>query len=322
MFDPGDPRHRAFALLTVMPLFFSSNLVIGRAAVESVEPWTLAFLRWLLAFAILLPFAYGGLLRHRDTLLRQWDLIGLMGLLGMWFCGAGVYFALKYTTATNGTLIYTSAPVLIVLLEWAFRGRAVGLREGLGIALAIVGVITIVVEGSLQTLLSLSLNGGDLIFAIAALSWAVYSVLLKRQSLAPVPTLSLFAALALAGAVTLFPFTVVEIAETGRFPVTGSAWLSILGVALVSSVLAFSCFQYGIKVVGPATTGLFMYLLPPYGVLMAVVFLGETLALHHLAGFVLIMSGLILATAPRAILVRLHPARLGALRVRRGGRAG
>ena len=304
MFDPGNPRHRAFALLAIMPLFFSSNLIIGRAANESVEPWTLAFLRWVVAFLILLPFAWAGLVRHRVSLRQQWQLIGVMGLLGMWICGAGVSFALDYTTATHGTLIYTSSPVLIVLLEWLFRGRPIGLREGIGITLAIAGVVTIVVEGSLDLLLSFRFNIGDIIFAIAALSWAVYSVLLRRPSLTEIPTLSLFAALALAGAVTLLPFTFVEVVATHRFPMSLDAWASIFGVAFVSSVLAFSCFQYGIKVVGPATTGLFMYLMPPYGVLMAVVFLGERLHAYHLLGFVLIMIGLVLATAPPQLIAR------------------
>ncbi|MCA1297052.1 DMT family transporter [Stappia indica] len=305
MLDLSSPRHRAFALLFVMPLFFSSNMVIGRAAVETVEPWTLAFLRWTLAFLILLPFAHRGLARHRGTLLRHWDLLGIMGLLGMWFCGAGVYFALRFTTATNGTLIYTSSPVLILMLEWLFRGRSISAREAVGIVLAILGVITIVVEGSLSALLSLRFNGGDVIFALAALSWAVYSVLLKRGEFTAVPTLSLFAALALTGTVSLFPFAIWEIAETGQFPVTSDAWVSIFGVAVVSSVLAFSCFQYGIKVVGPSVTGVFMYLLPPYGVLMAVVFLGEALHAYHFAGFLLVMSGLVLATAPPALVQRL-----------------
>ena len=302
MFDPANAQHRAYVLLLVTPLFFSSNMVIGRAAAATVEPWTLAFLRWVLAFLILLPFALPGLRRHARDLRRHWDLIGLMGLLGMWFCGAGVYFALNYTTATNGTLIYTSSPILIILLEWLFRGRAVGLREGIGIVLAVLCVLAIVVKGSLTLLLSLQFNAGDVLFAIAALSWAIYSVLLKRSSLNEVPTLTLFAALALGGAITLLPFTIVEIAETGRFPVSADAWLSIFGVALVASVLAFSCFQYGVKVVGPSTAGLFMYLLPPYGVVMAVVFLGEELHGYHFAGFVLIMGGLVLATAPRWLL--------------------
>ena len=316
MIDFKDPRHRAFALLLVMPMFFSSNLVIGRAAATTVEPWTLAFLRWVLAFAILLPFAWQGIRDHRDTLLREWKVIGVMALFGMWICGAGVYFALKYTTASNGTLIYTSSPVLILLLEWIFRGRRVGGREALGIVLAVVGVVTIVVKGSLGTLLGLRLNAGDVLIALAALAWAGYSVLLKRKALADIPTLSLFATLALAGAITLLPFTLVEIAETGHFPASGAAWMSIFGLAISASVLAFSTFQYGIKIVGPATTGLFMYLLPPYGVLMAVIFLGEELKLYHVAGFVLIMAGVILATVPRALFERVRAKVLNLRRAR------
>ncbi|NRG18741.1 DMT family transporter [Rhizobiales bacterium] len=288
-----------------MPLFFSSNLIIGRAAVEAVEPWTLAFLRWTLAFAVLLPFAMPGISRNAHIFLRHRGLIAIMGFLGMWICGAGVYFALRFTTATNGTLIYTSSPVLILLLEWIFRGRRIAPREIIGIVLAIAGVVTIVVKGSLSVLLGLDLNAGDLVFALAALSWAVYSVLLKRPEFTGVPTLSLFAVLAFAGAVSLLPFTALEIAVTERFPESLPAWSSIAGIALVSSVLAFSCFQYGVKVLGPATTGVFMYLLPPYGVMMAVVFLGEDLELYHLSGFVLIMAGLVLATAPVALVRRV-----------------
>ncbi|MBA5776553.1 DMT family transporter [Stappia sp. F7233] len=313
----SDERTRAYALLLAMPLFFSSNLIIGRAAVESVEPWMLAFLRWIVAFAILLPFAAQGLVRYRRTLLGNWELIGIMGVLGMWICGAGVYFALRFTTATNGTLIYTSSPVLILLLEWLFRGRRIALREWIGIVLAITGVVAIVVKGSFAALLALDLNAGDVVFALAAISWAIYSVLLKRQELAEVPTVSLFAALALAGAISLLPFSIWEYAETGLFPDTLGAWGSIAGVALIASVLAFTCFQYGIKVVGPATTGLFMYLLPPYGVMMAVLFLGEELHLFHIGGFVLIMTGLVLATAPKSIFARVAE-RLRALASKEG----
>ncbi len=296
----ADQRAIAFAVLTAMPLFFSSNLIIGRAAIESVEPFTLAFLRWAIAFLILLPFAAMSLTQHRKTLLSQMWLISIMGLLGMWICGAGVYWALRFTTATNGTLIYTSSPVLILILERIFRGRQISHAEWVGIVLAISGVFTIIAKGSLSAILLMQLNSGDLIFAIAAISWAVYSVLLRRREFAHVPTISLFACLALAGAVSLLPFMGLEIAATGAFPATAKAWLSIFGVASVSSVLAFGCFQYGIKVVGPSTTGLFMYLLPPYGVLMAALFLGEELHRYHVTGFVLIMTGLILATAPKA----------------------
>lgn len=304
-FDLND-RRVAYGVLALMPLFFSSNLVIGRAAMGSAEPFTLAFLRWFFAFLILLPFAWQGLRTHARTLLSQFELLMGLGILGMWICGALVYEALRHTTASNATLVYTASPVLILILEWAFRGRRIAGRETLGILLALAGVLTIVVQGSLGRLVSLTFNAGDILIAIAALSWAIYSVLLKRPPLTGLPTIVLFAAIALSGAIGLLPFAIWEIAETGTFPDRVDQWISIGGLAFVSSVLAFSSFQYGVKVLGPSVTGVFMYLLPPYGVFMAVFFLGERLALFHLAGFVLVLSGLVLATAPPALLASLR----------------
>ena len=133
-----------------MPLLFSSNIIFGRAAVEDVEPFTLAFLRWFLTAIILMPFVYPILKRHRGQLLNMTPQLALMGFLGMWICGAMVYLALKYTTATNGTLIYSASPVLIILIEWMYRGRKVGPREAAGVSLALAGVVVIVAKASLN----------------------------------------------------------------------------------------------------------------------------------------------------------------------------
>lgn len=306
MTSPHQADWKPYVALLFMPLFFSSNLVFGRAAITSVEPWTLAFLRWTLAFLILLPFAWPGIRQHGKVLKTHWKTIGVLGLLGMWICGALVYYALHHTSATNATLIYTSSPILILLMEWVFRGRRMGLREMVGVALALAGVVLIIVKGSLEILLGLSFNLGDLIIAFCALSWAGYSVILKRSVFSAVPTLSLFAVIAAAGAITLFPFMVWETAATQKFPATQDAWLSIAGIVVFASLLAFSLYQYGVKSVGPSVTGLFMYLLPLNGVMLAVVFLGEKLHAHHFAGFILIMAGLILATGPADLLRRLQ----------------
>ena len=116
-------RPRDLIILAVMPLFFVSNLIIGRPAVETVPPFTLAALRWGLACLILAPIAWPDVRQHAGTLIAQWKLIALLGFLGMWICGAIVYVALQYTTATHGTLIYTASPVIVVLLA-RFVGAA------------------------------------------------------------------------------------------------------------------------------------------------------------------------------------------------------
>lgn len=302
--EPSSGRLGAYAALAVMPLLFSSNLIIGRNAIATVDPWTLAFFRWFFAFLILLPFAWRGLRRHGALLREHWRTIALLAFLGMWICGGIVYIALTSTTATNATLIYTSSPVFIVLIERIFRGRDVSPLQAIGIAVAIAGVLAIVLKGDIAGLVHLTFNRGDLLIGFAAISWAIYSVVLKRPAFQPLPTIVLFATIAGAGAICLFPFMLIETGLTGRFPTAPASWASIGGLALVSSVLAFTTFQYGIKVVGPSTTGVFMYLLPVYGVLLAVVFLGEEFHSYHAAGLVLVTLGVILATAPFGRLLR------------------
>ena len=291
-------RPRDLIILAVMPLFFVSNLIIGRPAVETVPPFTLAALRWGLACLILAPIAWPDIRQHAGTLIAQWKLIALLGFLGMWICGAIVYVALQYTTATHGTLIYTASPVMVVLLAAFLARRALPIGQAIGVVLAIAGVFTIVLEGQPLAIFSHPFNAGDLWFVLAAVAWGVYSLLLKNSTLQTIPTLALFFAIALAGAVLLIPCAIAEWWLIGRFPSTLRAWSSVAGIVVFSSVLSFATYQYGVKKVGPALTSIFLYLLPVYGIVLAVVFLGETFRPYHAAGLVLVLGGIVLATAP------------------------
>ena len=293
----ADARYRGLALVALVPLFFSTNVVIGRAVAGDVGPWTLAFLRWSGAFLILLPFAAPGLIAHRRALAEQSVMLAALGFLGMWICGGIVYTALGSTTATNATLIYTSANVMILILEWLFRGRPIGPRELIGTILALAGValVTLKAEGAAD----FRLNPGDLFIAFAAFSWAIYSVLLKRPGLAALPGVPLFASIMLTGSVMLLPMMLWETSAGQALPENAVAWLAVLGVALLPSVGAFTGYQYGIRRFGPGTMAMLSYLTTPYGVLLAILFLGEELRSYHLLGLALIVPGVILATAKR-----------------------
>lgn len=293
------PSLRPYIILAVMPLMFSSNLIIARGAIDSVEPGTLAFWRWGIACLVMLPIAGAGIARHRDVIAREWKHIFALAFLGMGICGAGVYAALKHTTATNGTLIYTTSPAFILLLEILLGRTRAHLRQIIGIAIAFAGAATIIIKGDVRHLAEFRFGGGDLGMAGAALSWAVYSVMLRRESLRELPTAVTFTVIAGAGAILLTPYMAYEAIALGNFPTGLSAWASILGVALISSVGAFSAYQYGVKNVGATLTGIFLYLLPVYGVTLAIIFLGEVLQPYHIAGCALVMAGIILATWPR-----------------------
>lgn len=305
MATSGEAR-RAYLLLLAMPLFFSSNLVIARGMGDAVPPFTLALLRWSVAVAILMPFVIHGLRQNGARIRANWRRITVLGFLGMWICGAGVYWALGLTTATNGTLIYTTSPVLVLLIERFLFGKALSLARLAGVVLAITGVAVIVLKGDLSALFRLDLNLGDLGIAAAALAWAAYSLILRNDGLATIPTLPLFAAIAAAGVLTLIPFSAVELSVMGGWPTSLRLWIGVAALALFSAVGAFSLYQYGVKVVGPAVTSCFLYLLPVYGVGMSALFLGEALQTHHLAGMALVLVGLIAATAPPDIVSALR----------------
>jgi drug/metabolite transporter (DMT)-like permease len=280
--------------IAVVPLFFSTNVVIGRFVAHDVAPWTLAFLRWTAAFLILLPFAAPAI---RASIARIWlerRQIALLGFLGMFICGGVVYLAVHHTTAANATLIYTASNVMILIFEWLFRGRRIGWREIVGTLLAVAGV-AVVALGSEGW--RLSLNPGDALIVVAATAWAIYSVLLKRPSLTKIPGPALFGAIMAAGAAMLTPMMLWEVSIGPAFPQTPIAWVAVMAVALIPSVGAYSGYQYGVRRFGPTTMAMSSYLWTPYGLLLAVIFLGETLRLYHAIGLALILPGVVLATA-------------------------
>ncbi|MEX3008934.1 DMT family transporter [Hoeflea sp. TYP-13] len=288
----------AYVVMALTPLFFSTNIIFGRVTVPEVAPFTLAFLRWSFCALILLPFVFKARREVIDVVRREPLLLLLLGFLGMWISGAGVYYSLQHTTATNGTLIYTTSPLMIILLERVFFDRTIRWRELGGMAVAFVGVAAILFQGSFNRFLSGSLNVGDVGFVLAAVSWAGYSILFRSGRLSKLPIMSLFGLVCAAGALLLLPFALFEFVSGAVMPVTGSAWQGIAGIVVFSSLLAFSGFQYGLRTLGASLTGIFMYLLPPYGVLLAVLFLGEKLQAFHVAGILLVLGGVSLATFP------------------------
>ena len=283
--------------MALSPLFFSLNLIFGRLTGAEVAPFTLAFLRWASVAIILAPFALGHGRAVAATIAANLPVLVLLGFLGMWMCGGPVYLALQMTSATNGALIFAVTPVIIILIEAVFRGRSIGWREGLGSALALAGAFVIVLRGDLAALIHMTLNAGDLILVGAMLAWATYSVVCRSPRLA-LPNIALLFAAAGAGAALLAPFAFYEWLSGAAMPVTGTAWAGIAGIILFPSLLAYSAHQFGMRVLGPSVASIFMYLLPPYGVGLALVILGEPFGAYQAVGIALVMAGVILATLP------------------------
>ena len=294
----------AWAAMLAAPLFFSTNILFGSSLAAEVNPFILAFTRWFLVAILLTPFVLKEWQTAKAVARLHWRLMLCLGFLGMWVSGAIVYLALHYTTAINSNLIYTASPVLIILIETVFFGRRVVFREISGVLLALIGVVLIVLRGKFAALTTLSLNPGDLLIALAALSWAGYSILYRTPGLKRLSNLSLFGVVAWAGTIALSPaILILALKGDATLPPTDT-WARISGLVVLSSLAAFGLFQYGVRAMGASLSGMFMYLMPVYGVAMAILFLGERLQNYHIVGIVMVLAGLVLAAFPASLLKR------------------
>lgn len=295
----GTQRPLDWLLFLAAPVFFSSNIIFGRGITGDIGPFITAFIRWAGATLIILPFVYHDR-RACLAFVRQHTLLWLvLGILGMGICGGFVYWALTLTTASNATLIYTTSSLFIILFQWLFQGRALVLREILGMVVAFAGVAAIVLKGDIEALLHLTFNIGDFGILVAAVAFAAYSMLLRNKSASAVPPLSLFCLLAASGAVVLFPPALVELVDGAPLPDSGSDWLKLTGIIAFASLAAFYCFQHSVRVFGPAMAGVTLYLMPPVSIVLAIVFLDEGFHAYHAAGMLLVTGGVVMATWPK-----------------------
>jgi drug/metabolite transporter (DMT)-like permease len=293
------PEHRrrwAVVLLFVTPALWSVNYLVARAAADVVAPHMLAFWRWLLAGALLGLLAQRDIRLHREALAREWKQLLVLGALGMWICGAFVYLGGRTTTATNISLIYALSPVLIAVVSTWMLGERLGFVQVLGIGISLVGFFHVVLKGQWANLASVQLTPGDWWILTAAISWAAYTILMKRWPTVFGATARL-ALVAAAGLVVLLPFTLVEV----MFLPSEISWRVagyVLATALFPAFGAYLSYSFMLRELGASRVGVVLYLGPIYVAAMAWVVLGEPVRPFHYAGAALILPGLYLATRP------------------------
>lgn len=290
------------ALLTVPPLLWAGNAVVGRLMDGLVPPITLNFLRWALALLVLLPLA-GWVLRPTSPLWPAWRRYALLGLLGVGCYNALQYLALKTSTAINVTLVASSTPVFMLAMGAAFFGQRVGGRQVAGALLSILGVLTVLARGDVTQLARIRFVPGDLYVLLATAAWAWYSWLLTRPKDPPeirrdwaaflvaqmVPGLA-WSALFAAGEWASGPQQI-----HWSWPVAAA----LAYVAIGPAILAYRCWGMGVQRVGPSIAGFFANLTPLFAALLSVTFLGEAPHPYHALAFALIVGGIVVSSTRR-----------------------
>ena len=288
-----------YLLLVLTILFWAGNFVVGRAVRADIAPVSLSFWRWAVALMVLLPFALPHVRAQWRAVLHSWRILTMFGVLGVANFSTFVYIGLHSTTAINALLVNSIMPVVIVILSWMLLDQAIRNRQAVGIALSLLGVIAIIMRGDLRALMALQFNIGDLWVVAAVLSWALYSVCLKWRPAELHPLTFIIATVAI-GVIVLLPFYIWEVGQGARFRVNLTTVGSALYLGIFPSVLAYIFWNHAVAQVGANKAGQFVYLMPVFGTILSMLFLGENLHWFHLVGISFIFFGIYLSTKPSA----------------------
>jgi drug/metabolite transporter (DMT)-like permease len=281
----------AYLLLAMAPFFWACNWIIGRGLHAEIPPFAMTFYRWTFALAFMLPFALPHVRRQWPLIRANAPILTLLGVLGVGSHNALAYIALNYTTVTNGVILNSFIPVMIIALSWIFLRQRLASIQLAGVVVSLAGVLTILSQGSLERLASFRLNPGDIVVMFSMLLWSVYTICLQWRP----PGLHMLAFLfviACVGDLAVLPFYLVESAFFRTPQWSAQAIAALAAIGLFSSFLAYIVWNRGVEQVGANVAGLFVHLMPVFGTVLAWFFLDERLQVFHLAGIALILAGI------------------------------
>ena len=296
---------RLVLMLTLPPVLWAGNAVVGRMLVTEVPPIALNSLRWILAGLLLLPFGWRVWKRPQE-LGRRWRYFCVLGFLGVGCYNALQYAALQTSTALNVTLIAASMPLWMLLLGATFYQVRPRVTDLLGALLSMAGVAVVLSKGQWHLLRNVTFARGDLLMLLAVTAWALYSWMLVRppqhmqgehrppwnwaEMLLPQVMFGVLWASAAAG-IELMHWTPPTQPSTTSLQGTHIA-LALLYVAIGPSILAFRFWGIGVATVGPAVAAFFANLTPLLTAVLSSALLGEAPQPYHALAFTLIAAGI------------------------------
>ncbi len=286
-------KYLPYFIMILPPLFWAGNFVVGRAVVTAqLSPITLSFWRWFLAMLILLPFVIKPMWQQRKIIQAHFGKIVFLSVLSISAFNSLAYIALQYTTATNATLLNSFIPIFILIIMGVFFKEKISNKQILGVLVSLMGVFVILTRLDINIIKHLTINKGDLWMLLAALDWALYSIFLKYlrpKGISPLPFLGIMLVI---GTIVLIPVLLINPFNEAPIVWNNGMIKALAYIAIFPSIFAYLAWNYGMQKLGAATGGQFIHLMPLFGALMAVLFLGESIQLYHLLGGACIALGL------------------------------
>jgi len=252
---------------------------------------------------VFLPFALKPLIAQRYILKEHICYLAITALLGITTFNTLIYLAGHTTTALNLSLISITFPVFIIILSRLLFGEQITINKGIGIILVATGVVLLVTKGNVSSLVNISFAIGDVWMLIAAIIFAIYSILIRYKP-AGLSIWSFQLSTFILGLVFLFPFFIWEYTTSPPVEFDTKTVGSILYVGIFASLSAFVLWNKAIMVIGPTKAGMIYYTLPIFSGALAYLILKEDISMLHLYSALLIVSGILTANFEPKIKLR------------------
>jgi len=277
-------------MLILTTFCWGLNAVFARMAAGEISPMLLVSIRWLGTLILLVLFAGRTIMEGLPAIRQHMGYTFLMGLVGLGGFGTLIYYSAYYTTAVNIGIIQGAMPAIVLIGScWFFR-TSVNLIQIAGVAVTILGVVFVSINGELEKLMSLSFNKGDLLMLIAVLFYGAYTVGLRRKH--NLSSIVLFASVVGWAFISTLPLTIYEFASGKTVWPDHKVWIIVGLIVLLPSFLSQICFIASVKLIGPARSGVFVNLVPVFASFLAVQLLGEAFELYHGLSLFLVLSGI------------------------------
>jgi drug/metabolite transporter (DMT)-like permease len=272
--------------------------IAGRiVAQELAAPLAVPAIRFLIAGVVLAGFALAteGRIPHPQTG-GEWGVVTGLAMTGIFIYALCFFYGLKQITAGRGALVVALTPVLVALGAWFMGQEKMTPVKLAGIAIALLGCLTVVGNGNPLALLHGAVGMGEWLILGCALCWTAYTFIGRQATL----SLSPLAATLYASLIGSLLLGITALLQGGSEISEWSwrVWTSVLFLAIGGTALAFTWFADGVKRLGAAKASVFVNLVPVFAVLQAAVLLDERLGFAVLGGGLLVIAGVWLTTHP------------------------
>lgn len=281
-----------YLLLIFATLFWAGNVVLSKAMSTDIPPITLAFWRWSMAFVVISFFSWKKVIQDRKVIRKHLFILLPLSLFGITAFNTMIYIALQDTSALNSLLLQSFLPVVVAIMSFIFLKERLRKLQVLGILISLCGTLVLVAKGNMVSLLETGFNQGDLWVIMAVVCYASYAILLNFRP--PMHPLSFLMVTFFLGTLMLLPFYLWERSYAEAIHWDLPVFTTIAYLAIFPSFISYLFFNEAVRKVGASTAGLFSHLIPLFGSLMAILFLGETFYTYHAVGVLLTFCGIYL----------------------------